>query len=208
MTTRIPNLYKTHLVVVSFCSFVADKDKKQAQVLAKVPVEIDCEASTGKSKHRVSLGASVDSDKDVHVHVDLARLDLLDKGALPPKQNTLSDWNSTLDKLHGLSIRLRVVGNYRIPWKSVPEEGLIQSLSDLSAEAGGLTMSLKGADFEIGGGGPCTNLTWSKRGEFIRGEIFARFETVLSDSYLEDAVKVLDQGIRRLVLEEKVDNEK
>ena len=201
MTTHIPNLYRSTLHYASFCAIVNENDKKRASALVKPPVDIDCEVTAGKVKFRITLKTSIDSDKDVHIHVNVARLDFLDKEALPKERGSLADWQATLEKLHGLSLNLGLIGSYRLPWNKIPEDGLIRGLAGVSTDVGGQSLSLTGAEIAIQGA-PYTKLTWSKNNGAVQGEIFARLDSILSESYLDEAANLLEKGLLRFVFEE------
>jgi hypothetical protein len=205
MAIRIPNLTHSYLVVVNYCAYIdSARTNRAAEAIRETGrVEIECDVEADNSPDRIGLIVELDRDNDVHVHVEFARRDSIVGEILPEESGSIDDWQRAIGRLHGYPLNLFVSGLYKLPWKDVPAGGLVRGLSSISTETGSVTLSLTGAEIAIKGPSPYRRITWSKSKDSLRGEVFARTEVVLSDTYLEDGLKLLNDGIRRFILEEK-----
>jgi hypothetical protein len=203
MTTRIPDLSATRLHFVVVCMHFDPADKAacaQSEKLGHLELRGLIQTTVGQQFLDLTLEPPGENeDGEPHLHLNLARSDWFAGGKTPSSGN-IGQWDEIVKSFQGLSGRLYTQAAFQVPRDELPKDGLVSGLGQVTTEVAGFKVSLAGAELAIQGG-QFRRIQWTVGKEWLRGEIRSvPSPGTISDSYVEESVRFLDDGINRIIL--------
>lgn len=202
MQLHLPNFLNKSLVRLTACAYL-DSPNSECEI-ETLYAKSDYKGESVEATFVVQLN-SVDNDS-VHIHVDVVQ-----KEHLPPPPSDYEEW----DDVEELKSRVEKVisdhgcvyydGFFELPKESLPRGCMIHSLLDISTPMSGAELDLTGTTFAIHNDDFLTNIKWSydKEEDTIKVTLSGEHHMAenLNGNYLNNAVKLLEDGIDRLVFE-------
>jgi hypothetical protein len=194
MPIVLPTFTNVYCQQLTACSRVLTKDKTLLQLFEKEPTMITV-ATQAKKKLFIRVGL----DEGAHFHVDIATRSYFGARNVPKPTHNWETVQKFWIRFLNQKIKLRGVGYYRVPIADIPEPGLIKSVS-IESKSGDVGLKLTAGTITLSGA-PIQQLRWSLKneGKKVVVELETRREQVLSEVYLLDALKTVDDAFRVFV---------
>ncbi len=143
------------------------------------------------------------SDGDIHCHVNIARRRYFKNRRHKPKN--LVELERLTDLLAGyIGFKAEIIsvsGEFRIARRSMPRNGMVQTISGVAVPVGGSTLKIEGVDLSINEA-PYSKLNWKVEKTVVFGTLTAIHRSVkLTDDCLLSAESTVGMGIERYLLE-------
>jgi len=109
-----------------------------------------------------------------------------------------------LDVLLGRQAILHIFADYRCEQDELPKKGIVLGVAGVAAEVDGAELAIRGADLSITSAEPFRQLSWTLDEEELSviGRIAAsRPQLLLTETFVHDALELVESGIDRFLLE-------
>jgi hypothetical protein len=147
-----------------------------------------------------------EDDSFLHVHIETMRKGQ-DLYKLPLQKTDLGDLTEVIDRLCGMDLHVFFRAVYSVSVKELPSRGIASALLAISTKASGTKMRIVGTTMDLEDD-LLDRITWQlddEDAEKMEVTIEGNSESVISDDYLENFVKILREGLDRLIFESPPD---
>ncbi len=194
MPIVLPKFTNVYCQQLTACSRVLTKDKALLQLFEKEPVMI---AAITQAKQKLFVRVAL--NEGAHFHVDIATPSFFGAKNVPKPTHSWETIQKLWIRFLNQKIKLRGVGYYSVPVADIPEPGLIKSVS-IESKSGDVGLKLTAGTITLTGA-PIQRLRWSLKneGKKVAIELETRKEQTLSEVYLLDTLKIVDDAFRIFV---------
>ncbi|MFC1758811.1 hypothetical protein ACFL2H_08590 [Planctomycetota bacterium] len=189
---------------LAVCLSVEDADQNlAAQVFTNDKGSILKFGTFAGARHAIRLGADrppVDSERDhIHVHLNFFRGYAEKDDSV--EDGELTDILAVIDQITGKSSHGWIGGRFHFKNEMLPKDGWVSAMSGLSADAGGESISLVGAEFNFGDSSRFLELGWKQERESIAVSLDQLLpdDFVFSPHLLDEQITELRDNIAKLV---------
>lgn len=204
MALRLPNFDNPHLVQISACTWLPEPNEEISTRLTELSKDFFSRvAKIGEGAEanylRLIIRPSKKPGGAIHVHIDYAHRKAFGEDSPNPNVNS-KEILDILGEIANQKAYINGIGTYRIPWNSLPENGIIRA-ARVAIQIGTAALEQTAATFKIKGA-PLTEIEWkiSDKDDDAEIDLSILSEGVIDDDVLMKSYIGLESAWLKLVM--------